>query len=90
MDIDGIKQHNSSHGRSLMSQLYPNMPEDKVHDADCVVQIVFKDVEDYKKVKNDEKYHRVIDPDHDNFADRSRTKFVTGWFEFMVTDGEVV
>ncbi|KAL6353414.1 hypothetical protein LRP88_13906 [Fusarium phalaenopsidis] len=62
----------------------------KVDDADCIVQIVFKDIEDYVKVKNEEKFKTVVDPDHAVFSDPSRTKFVTGWFEFHITDGELV
>ncbi|KAH7150528.1 hypothetical protein B0J13DRAFT_661454 [Dactylonectria estremocensis] len=83
-------QHNSGQGRSLLNRIFPGISSDKVEDCDCIVQIVFRDIEDYVKVKNEEKYKLVVNPDHDVFADSTRTKFVTGWFEFHVADGEAV
>ncbi|KAM5347991.1 hypothetical protein ACJ41O_007815 [Fusarium nematophilum] len=83
-------QHNSTRDRALLDCIFPGIPSDKVDDADCIVQIVFKDIEDYVKVKNEEKYKSVVNPDHDVFSDAARTKFVTGWFEFHVADGELV
>ncbi|CAM1511660.1 Fc.00g091730.m01.CDS01 [Cosmosporella sp. VM-42] len=83
-------QHNSSKGRALLDRIFPGIPTEKVDDSDCIVQIVFRSIEDYVAVKNEEKYKNLINPDHDVFADASRTKFVTGWFEFHVADGELV
>ncbi|KAF7559525.1 hypothetical protein G7046_g4639 [Stylonectria norvegica] len=77
-------------GRALLNRIFPGMPSDKVDDCDCVVQIVFRDIEDYVKVKNEEKYKNVVNPDHDVFSDPDRTKFVTGWFQFHVADGQAV
>lgn len=73
-----------------MDRIFPGIPSERVDGADCIVQIVFKDIEDYVKVKNEEKYKNVVNPDHDVFSDGSRTKFVTGWFEFHVSDGKCV
>ncbi|RMJ14369.1 hypothetical protein BHE90_003488 [Fusarium euwallaceae] len=83
-------QHNSTKGRALIDRILPNLPSEKVDDADCIVQIVFRDIEDYVRVKQDEKFKTVVDPDHAVFSDPSRTKFVTGWFEFHIMDGELV
>jgi hypothetical protein len=55
-----------------------------------VVQIVFRDLEDYLRVRADPFFVDVVGPDHANFADSERTRFVTGWFEVHVTDGNVV
>lgn len=66
------------------------VPAHKVDDADCVVQIVFRDVQDYVRVREDEHFKTVVNPDHDVFSDPARTKFVTGWFEFHVADGKAV
>lgn len=90
MLADSSKQHNSTQGRSLLNQIFPGIPAEKVDDCDCLVQIVFRDIDDYVKVKNEEKYKAVVNPDHDVFADPTKTKFVTGWFEFHVTDGQAV
>ncbi|UPK96092.1 hypothetical protein LCI18_007027 [Fusarium solani-melongenae] len=67
-------QHNSTKGRALIDRILPNLPSEKVDDADCIVQIVFRDIEDYVKVKKEEKFKT----------------FVTGWFEFHIIDGELV
>ncbi|KAM5375288.1 hypothetical protein ACJZ2D_006117 [Fusarium nematophilum] len=90
VNADHVQQHNSTRDRALLDCIFPGIPSDKVDDADCIVQIVFKDIEDYVKVKNEEKYKSVVNPDHDVFSDAARTKFVTGWFEFHVADGELV
>lgn len=59
-------------------------------DCDMVVQIVFKDLQDYMRVQKDPHYLNVVNPDHRNFADPLKTKFVTGWFEVHVGDGRVI
>jgi hypothetical protein len=66
------------------------MPESKIATCDMVVQIVFRNVEDYVKVKQDPVYQSTVVPDHDNFADGSKTQFVTGEFEVHVQDGHLV
>ncbi|KAK7417366.1 hypothetical protein QQX98_004643 [Neonectria punicea] len=83
-------QHNSTKGRALLDQIFPSIPSEKVDESDCIVQIVFRSIDDYVKVKNEEKYKSVVNPDHDVFSDPSKTKFVTGWFEFHVADGQAV
>ncbi|KAK7427456.1 hypothetical protein QQZ08_006062 [Neonectria magnoliae] len=83
-------QHNSTKGRALLDQIFPSISSEKVDESDCIVQIVFRSIDDYVKVKNEEKYKSVVNPDHDVFSDPSKTKFVTGWFEFHVADGQAV
>ena len=87
---DAKKQHNSSAGRQLLQTIRPGIPQDKEADYDALVQIVFKDVEDYMRVRNDPHFVNVVDPDHANFAHPKKTKFVTGWFEYHVADGQLV
>lgn len=43
-------------------------------DHDCEVQIVFRDVEDYERLKEDPEYTQKVLPDHVNFADLKKTK----------------
>ncbi|KAI5463838.1 hypothetical protein BGZ63DRAFT_352239 [Mariannaea sp. PMI_226] len=83
-------QHNSTKDRFILNHIFPGIPSDKVDDSDSIIQIVFRNVEDYVRVRNDEHYKTVVNPDHDVFSDPTRTKFVTGWFEFHVTDGQAV
>lgn len=85
-----MKQHNTSSTKSLIKPIFGDLPAEKVAEYDAVVQIVFRDVEDYVKVRQDPHYKQVVVPDHDNFADGAKTKFVTGSFEYHVADGKLV
>jgi hypothetical protein len=84
------KQHNTSATKSMITPIYGDLPSEKIADCDCFVQIVFRDLEHYLEVRRDPHFTNVVGPDHDNFADGARTKFVTGWFEVHVADGKLV
>ncbi|EFY93687.1 hypothetical protein J3459_017864 [Metarhizium acridum] len=83
-------QHNTSQTRALLGQIHPGITAEKEADCDMVVQIVFRDIQDYLRVRQDPHWINVVNPDHVNFADGKRTKFVTGWYEIHVTNGLVV
>jgi hypothetical protein len=74
----------------MLKPIYGDLAPEKVADYDCLVQIVFRDLEDYLKVRNDPHFLNVVGPDHANFADYTKTKFVTGWFEYHIADGKLV
>lgn len=57
---------------------------------DAIVQIVFRDVQDYINVKDDPYFRDVVNPDRFNFADDAESKMVFGWFERHVADGKIV
>ncbi|KAG6989879.1 hypothetical protein G7Y79_00062g093570 [Physcia stellaris] len=59
-------------------------------DYDCFVQAIFKDVEDFVRMKADPYYREVVAPDHENFADTTRSSMTTGWVEDHVLDGKIV
>jgi len=89
----GVKRwtqiHNTSTTRALMTQLYdPQMAN--VADYDCFSQVVFKSVEDYKRMKQDPWYKEHLVGDHEKFADTKRSKMTIGWIEEFIRDGEVV
>jgi EthD domain len=55
-----------------MAQLFdPQMAN--VADFDCFSQVVFKSVEDYKRMKQDPWYKQHLVGDHENFADTKRS-----------------
>ena len=55
-----------------MAELFdPQMAN--VADFDCFSQVVFQDVEDYKRMKQDPWYQKHLIGDHENFADTKRT-----------------
>jgi hypothetical protein len=61
--------------RNLMSRLYdPQFAN--VSDYDSILQIVFKDVEDFVRMKADP-FWKTVAPDHENFADTKKSKYVT-------------
>ncbi|KAL2808492.1 EthD domain-containing protein [Aspergillus granulosus] len=89
----GVKRwtqiHNQASTRALMSQLYDSQMAN-VADFDCFSQVVFKDIEDYKRMKQDPWYQEHLIGDHEKFADTKRSMMTIGWIEEFVRDGEVV
>lgn len=61
-----------------------------ISDCDATIQIVFKDIQDYVRVREDPHFINVVNPDHHNFADPGKTRFSMGWFEPHVRDGMVI
>lgn len=47
-----------------------------VADYDCFSRVVFRSVEDYKRMKADPYYRERLMPQHLNFADTERSKYV--------------
>ncbi|EON65342.1 hypothetical protein W97_04580 [Coniosporium apollinis CBS 100218] len=68
--------HNTSATRPEMAKLYdPQFAN--VADYDAIVQIVFKDVDDFVRMKADPHFMKSVTPDHEKFADTKRSKYVT-------------
>jgi len=44
-----------------------------IADYDCIVQIVFKKLEDYVNFVSDPYHQKIVMPDHANFGDVART-----------------
>ncbi|EFX02581.1 hypothetical protein CMQ_2510 [Grosmannia clavigera kw1407] len=66
--------HNSTATRKLVEQLIdPQMVN--TSDVDCFSQVVFRSVDDYKRMKQDPWYKEKLARDHGNFAD-TRKSFV--------------
>lgn len=59
-------------------------------DFDCFSQVVFKDVDDYKRMKDDPWYKQHLVGDHEKFADTKRSAMTIGWITEFIRDGEVV
>jgi hypothetical protein len=66
------------------------LPTANIADCDAVIQVVFKDIQDYLRVREDPHFKSVVNPDHVNFADPQKTRFAMGWFEVHVRDGKIV
>lgn len=64
--------HNQSATRAQMAQLFdPQMTQ--TADFDCFSQVVFRSVDDYKRMKQDPWYKKHLVGDHENFADTKRS-----------------
>ncbi|KAA8646582.1 hypothetical protein EYZ11_006275 [Aspergillus tanneri] len=89
----GIKRwtmiHNPTNTRELMTQLYDSQMVN-VADFDCFSQVVFENIEDYKRMKQDPWYKERLFGDHENFADTKRSMMTIGWIEEFVRDGVAV
>ncbi|CAI6237345.1 unnamed protein product [Periconia digitata] len=88
--VDYTMQHNTSELMKDIENLFPNLPSVNRSPYDAFVTIVFRNIEDYVKVKNDPHYLSVVNPDHVNFADGPSTMMSFGWFEKHVADGKLV
>ena len=55
-----------------MNQLFDHQMAN-IADFDCFSQVVFKSIEDYKRMKQDPWYKEHLHGDHENFADTRRS-----------------
>lgn len=67
-----VKIHNQSSTRALMSHLFDAQMAN-VADFDCFSQVVFNDIDDYKRMKQDPWYKEHLFGDHEKFADTKRS-----------------
>ncbi|KAM7212995.1 EthD domain containing protein [Rhypophila decipiens] len=89
----GVKRwtqiHNTTETRLLMNRLYDHQMAN-LADFDCFSQVVFKSVDDYKKMKEDPWYKEHLVGDHEKFADTKRSMMTIGWITEFIRDGLVV
>ncbi|KAH8698797.1 EthD domain-containing protein [Talaromyces proteolyticus] len=89
----GVKRwtmiHNTTETRALMSRLF-DAQMTKLADFDCFSQVVFKSVDDYKRMKEDPWYKEHLAGDHEKFADTKKSMMTIGWITEFIRDGQVV
>lgn len=83
------KIHNTIETRALMNKLFDHQMAN-LADFDCFSQVVFKSVDDYKKMKEDPWYKQHLVGDHEKFADTKKSMMTIGWITEFIRDGEVV
>ncbi|KAL2018467.1 hypothetical protein VTK56DRAFT_823 [Thermocarpiscus australiensis] len=81
--------HNQASTRALMSKLYDSQMAN-LADFDCFSQVVFRSVDDYKRMKEDPWYKEHLVGDHEKFADTKRSLMTIGWIEQFIDQGVVV
>lgn len=57
----------------MLRGIYPDAAFAHLSDYDCIVQIVFKKLEDYVSFVSDPHHQKIVMPDHENFGDIART-----------------
>ncbi|PMD17253.1 hypothetical protein NA56DRAFT_691909 [Hyaloscypha hepaticicola] len=89
----GIDKYSMTHTplvtRALMGKLF-DLQFANVADYDCIVQIQFRDVEQFVALKSDPEYKKTIFADHEKFADTKRSKMTIGWVTDILRDGALV
>ena len=70
------KTRNTSETRLLMSKI-AGPQFNGIADYDCIVQATFRDIEDFVLMKADPYFREKAAPDHENFADTTRPKYVS-------------
>ncbi|KAI1363171.1 EthD domain-containing protein [Xylaria arbuscula] len=81
--------HNPLSTRSLMSKIF-DAQFANVADYDCIVQIQFRDIEQFIALKSDPEYKRALFADHEKFADTKRTRMTIGYVRDILRDGVIV
>ncbi|KAE8149394.1 EthD domain-containing protein [Aspergillus avenaceus] len=59
----------------------------KLSDHDYIVQFVMKDVEDFRRVWDDPEFRKNVMPDHENFADTTRSGVCIGYVNSFLNGG---
>ncbi|KAF7514181.1 hypothetical protein GJ744_004506 [Endocarpon pusillum] len=89
----GVKRwtmiHNTTETRALMGQLFDHQMTN-LAEFDCFSQVVFKSVDDYKRMKEDPWYQQHLVGDHEKFADTKKSRMTIGWITEFIRDAEVV
>ncbi|KAM0545986.1 hypothetical protein ACHAPJ_011098 [Fusarium lateritium] len=89
----GIKRwtmtHNSSSTRSKMA-LIAGPQFANTTDYDAIIQIMFEDVEDFVRMKEDPDYKERVVPDHEEFANTERSRMTIGLVQDIIVDRAII
>ncbi|KAH8164918.1 hypothetical protein CIB48_g3326 [Xylaria polymorpha] len=83
------KAHNPLSTRSLMGKIFDSQFSN-IADYDCIIQIQFRDIEQFIALKADPEYKKALFADHENFADTKKTKMTIGYIRDFLRDGAIV
>ncbi|KAI0517870.1 EthD domain-containing protein [Xylaria bambusicola] len=89
----GIDKYSMTHSppptRALMNKIF-DAQFANVADYDCIVQIQFRDIDQFIALKADPEYKRALFADHEKFADTKRTRMTIGYVRDFLRDGMLV
>ncbi|KAL4742838.1 EthD domain-containing protein [Aspergillus similis] len=78
----GIKEYNLiDQSTAFTSHAEQMQMSKKLADYDYIVQFVMDDIEQFKRLWEDEEFRRVVKPDHVNFADETKSGFDIDWVQ---------
>ena len=70
--------HNTTSTKPMMEKI-AGPQFDNFSDYDCIVNVVFPDVENFVRMKMDPYYIEKVLPDHENYADTARSRYGRPW-----------
>ena len=82
--------HNTAETRPMLGSMGYDPEFANLNDYDCIVQFVFRDIEDFRRMKNDPRFLETMAPDHARFADTKRSTMSVGYVEEFIRDGKLV
>ncbi|KAJ5703180.1 hypothetical protein N7488_010728 [Penicillium malachiteum] len=74
--------------RNQMSRLFDRQFAN-IAEYDAFIQIFFDDVEDFVRMKADPDWRTKVMPDHENFADTTRSQMTIGIVQNLLVDGNL-
>lgn len=81
--------HSTDESPGLMGQLFdPQFAN--IAPYDCVVSVVFPDIECFVRMKADPYFKQTVGPDHEKFADTKRSQMMIGLYAPLMKDGKLV
>ncbi|EGD96700.1 hypothetical protein TESG_04132 [Trichophyton tonsurans CBS 112818] len=91
MEKYGVLKYSMTHTftstKSLMGHIVDSQFAN-IAEYDCVVQIVFRDIQYFVRMKKDPEYQRLVVPDHEVFADTKRSKMTIGYTQVLLEWGK--
>ena len=87
--LTNLQYHTPSSIRQQAISIF-GLPEFAVATYDGFVELLIRDLEDFKRAQQDPFYIEKVAPDEAKMADPAKTQVIVGWEECYVLDGKVL
>jgi EthD domain len=89
LKLTNLQYHTPSSIRQQAISIF-GLPDFAVATYDGFVELLMRDLEDFKRAQQDPFYVEKVAPDEAKMADPAKTKIIVGWEECYVLDGKVL
>jgi hypothetical protein len=89
IQITILQYHTPSSVRQQAISIF-GLPASAVATYDGFVELLMRDLEDFKRAQQDPFYIEKVAPDEAKMADPAKTQIIVGWEECYVLDGKVL